>query len=133
MTKPKYDLSNTATILLAAIMLFVGAVSVATASEIDEFSNPTAGALARACLPVRLSGAGARLSANQELAAAMCFGYALADGELHRDPPYCTPPSVDLGQRILVFLKWADETPEMHHVDRALAFRHALTLAFPCS
>lgn len=103
-------------------------------NAIDDFSTPTVGAFSQACQPVRMAQRGERLAGDQELAAAMCFGYFLAiqDGNPVASKLHCASNSVNLQQRALVFLKWADENPEMLDMERGIGVHLAMMSAFPC-
>jgi hypothetical protein len=45
---------------------------------------------------------------------------------------YCEPANATLEQRIRVFMKYAQEHPEMHHEDAGLTAFLAMSKAFPC-
>lgn len=122
--------------IASAIALF-GCIASPTSfakSAIDDISTPTVGAFSRACQPVRMAQRGERLTSDQELVAGMCFGYfmAEADGDPLAMPHYCAPSNVNLEQRVLIFLKWADDNPSQLSLDRNIGVQLSLIAAFPC-
>ena len=60
-----------------------------------------------------------------------CIGYIWAFLE---NPPtgVCVPTGVDAEQGARVFLKWADENPDQHHISRPMGLWIALRQAFQC-
>lgn len=115
--------------LALATLLLTSKLAVAS-----DFSL-TIGSLDQQCKQAIRGIDGEDLNPSENFSGGSCMGYVTAASQfegLLDDPAYCTPDGVLLGQRIRIFVKWAESHPEMLHLPNFMGLRAALTEAFPC-
>lgn len=68
-----------------------------------------------------------------------CWGYMKGLGDLHalqtasKKSAPCFPPGVNQRQIVRMYIKWADENPELIHFDPVFGFYGAFATTFSCS
>lgn len=121
-------------------IFIVAAVSVATLlcdrAGARDLAPSTIDGLASECRPIKDWEESKPLNDRQSSGLMLCLGYfAGAFEAIHsmKSEVFCVPDGVQIGQRVKIFVKWADENPDALHMPRYYGLQVSMMKAFPCA